>query len=68
MSKYQVIIPSDEILKIYKKKFVQFITLMHNNILETKTLEIVRDSLLPKLISGELRIPNAEKIVEEAGV
>ena len=28
----------------------------------------LRDTLLPKLISGELRIPDAEKFLEEAGV
>lgn len=35
---------------------------------ETKTLSELRDTLLPKLISGELRIPDAEKFLEEAGV
>ena len=28
----------------------------------------LRDTLLPKLISGELRIPDAEKFLEEAGI
>ena len=32
---------------------------------ENKTLTNLRDTLLPKLISGELRIPDAEKLVEE---
>ena len=32
------------------------------------TLASIRDTLLPKLISGELRVPDAEKFVEEAGV
>jgi type I restriction enzyme S subunit len=36
------------------------------NKLETQTLAKLRDVLLPKLISGELRIPQAEKMVEEA--
>ena len=27
-----------------------------------------RNIILPKLISGELRIPDAEKIIEEAGI
>ena len=31
-----------------------------------QTLAKLRDTLLPKLISGELRIPQAEKMVEEA--
>ena len=32
---------------------------------ESKTLANLRDTLLPKLISGELRIPDAEKLVAE---
>ena len=35
---------------------------------EIKVLSELRDTLLPKLISGELRIPDAEKFLEEAGV
>ena len=35
---------------------------------ESKTLSELRDTLLPKLISGELRIPDAEKFLEEAGL
>jgi type I restriction enzyme S subunit len=35
---------------------------------ESNTLASLRDTLLPKLISGELRVPDAEKFVEEAGV
>jgi hypothetical protein len=27
----------------------------------------VRDSLLPKLISGEIRVPEAEQLIKEAG-
>ena len=37
-----------------------------NRIEESQTLAKLRDVLLPKLISGELRIPQAEKMVEEA--
>jgi type I restriction enzyme S subunit len=35
---------------------------------EIYTLSELRDTLLPKLISGELRIPDAEKFFEEAGI
>lgn len=31
-------------------------------------LEQLRDALLPRLISGELRVPDAERMLEEAGV
>jgi len=39
-----------------------------SNIRQSATLTSLRDTLLPKLISGELRIPDAEKFVEEAGL
>ena len=35
---------------------------------EIQILTELRDTLLPKLISGELRIPDAEKFLEEAGI
>lgn len=34
------------------------------NCLESRELTAIRDTLLPKLISGELRVPDAEKLVE----
>jgi hypothetical protein len=33
---------------------------------ESRTLAALRDALLPKLISGELRVPDAERIVGRA--
>jgi type I restriction enzyme S subunit len=35
---------------------------------KSKLLRELRDTLLPKLISGELRIPDAEQLVEAAGL
>ena len=35
---------------------------------ESKVLADLRDTLLPKLISSELQIPDAEKFLEEAGI
>ena len=32
---------------------------------ESDTLMSLRDTLLPKLISGELRVPDAEKLLED---
>lgn len=39
---------------------------MNANILESRTLAALRDALLPRLLSGELRVRQAEKLVEEA--
>jgi type I restriction enzyme S subunit len=35
---------------------------------ESRSLAATRDSLLPKLISGEIRIPDAERMLEEVGI
>ena len=35
---------------------------------ENEMLINLRDTLLPKLISGEIRIPDVEKMLEEVGV
>ncbi len=37
---------------------------IQNNFDEVRTLTSLRDTLLPRLISGKLRIPDAEGLVE----
>jgi type I restriction enzyme S subunit len=38
------------------------------NFREINVLAELRNTILPKLISGELKIPNAEKFLEESGI
>lgn len=38
---------------------------MEHGLAESKTLSAMRDLLLPKLLSGELRVPDAERLVEQ---
>lgn len=49
--------------------FSEWIAPIHNRLLlnknESRTLVGLRDTILPKLISGELRVPDVEKILEE---
>lgn len=62
---YYFIRPCDSILKSYIELAIPTYRSIDNNVSEFRTLEKLRDSLLPKLISGELRIPDAEKLWEE---
>jgi type I restriction enzyme S subunit len=41
---------------------------LRSSVDETKTLAALRDTLLPKLVSGELRVRYAERLVAAAGV
>ena len=63
-----VTMPSPELLKETKSLLSPFIERRRLLDLENRTLSELRDTLLPKLISGELRIPDAEKFLEEAGI
>ena len=62
------LIPSSEILEIFNRHVeTSFETILKQSS-ECLTLSKLRDTLLPKLLSGELRIPDAEKLIKEAGV
>lgn len=62
------VIPSHDVIKEYNTLVEPL--LKHQFLLgkENMILAELRDALLPKLISGELRIPDAEKFLEEAGI
>ncbi|OCB03652.1 hypothetical protein BBC27_00480 [Acidithiobacillus ferrivorans] len=39
--------------------------IMWKELVEARKLSVIRDTLLPKLISGEIRVPEAEHLIEE---
>jgi hypothetical protein len=47
------------------RRFFQSIAARHREV-QSRTLAALRDALLPKLISGELRVPDALGLVNEA--
>lgn len=52
----KLILPSDETLKEFNKISKQILYLTLNNLLQNRELSQIRDSLLPKLMSGKIRI------------
>lgn len=54
--KLPLIIPSNEVLKDFGNRFNNIIHLLTNNIVEASRLAQLRDTLLPKLMSGEITI------------
>ena len=59
-------LPIDELLILFETKCRPLRAKMEQNTFETKTLATLRDALLPKLLSGEIRVRQAEKLVAEA--
>jgi type I restriction enzyme S subunit len=66
MKRLRVFKPSTELLNGFNNSVTALYQRFYQNRLSEKTLSNLRDTLLPKLISGELRIPDAEKLVKEA--
>ncbi|MBR5573509.1 MAG: restriction endonuclease subunit S [Paludibacteraceae bacterium] len=54
--KLPLIIPSNEVLKDFGNRFNNIIHTLTNNIVESSYLAQLRDTLLPKLMSGEIKV------------
>jgi type I restriction enzyme S subunit len=65
MSRYQIAIPTVEVTKAFYEITMPLVDRIQSSVSMSRTLIKIRDTLLPKLISGELRVPAMEKIVEE---
>jgi len=68
MSHYPIAIPDHKISNLFTKYMEDIVQKLNSNIFESNTLASLRNTLLPKLISGELCIPYADKFLKEAGV
>jgi len=58
------IIPAEPVIERFTTIVRPWLAQSAHNIRESRTLAALRDTLLPKLLSGELRVKSAEKLVE----
>lgn len=56
MSTYPIIIPSTEPMKQFNELVIPLLEMINENIHQIRKLEAIRDSLLPRLMSGKIRI------------
>ena len=63
----QVLIPSSDLTSAFGEIVSSNYICIDSRDIEKNNLAKLRDTLLPKLLSGELRILNAEKLVAEGG-
>ena len=59
-------LPDAPVARAFEKTATQLFDHVHNSLQQSRTLAALRDALLPRLISGELRVPDAERIVGRA--
>jgi len=61
-----VLVPPQSVLNDFQKQVEPLHLRVVANLRESHTLAALRDTLLPKLISGEIRVKDAERFVEKA--
>ncbi len=66
LSQYHLVQPSDDVSRAFGHVVEPLFRRADVNAHAARILAALRDALLPKLISGELRIPDAERIVQRA--
>lgn len=59
-----MIVPPSDIMQVFSKKVGPLYEKIVCNLRQSRTLAAIRDALLPKLLSGEIRVQDAEKFVE----
>jgi len=63
---YKFILANEDLVNIYSKYAGSIFSKVNTTIEENNFLSELRDTLLPKLISGEITLPEVEEIVKEA--
>lgn len=63
---FPVVAPPREMLSAFDELARPIVDAIHSNIRRTDVLSVLRDTLLPRLISGKLRLPEAEATIEES--
>ena len=58
--------PDQPVLDLFHETVGILLDKIENNLIQNQTLATLRDTLLPKLISGELRVDTATEKLKEA--
>jgi type I restriction enzyme S subunit len=66
MGRYEVVLPPEPVAEAFTGLVQPLIERIIAGIHESRTLAALRDALLPRLVSGKVRVKDAAKFVEEA--
>jgi len=61
---YQILMPTKDLIEKYNNVTMPMIHQIKVNSKQSRILASIRDALLPKLLSGEIRVKDAEKMIE----
>jgi type I restriction enzyme S subunit len=63
MARYPVILPPASLAALFTSRTQPMLDLINCNIRQSRALIALRDALLPKLLSGEMRVGEAARAV-----
>ena len=64
MARYDVVLPPAVVAQRFADIVSPMVERLRSNIIQSRTLALIRDALLPKLLSGEIRVKDGEKLAE----
>lgn len=62
----RVCFPSEGVIAVFEDGVESLMLRIRENLMQAQTLATLRDTLLPRLISGQLRLPEAQAAAEDA--
>lgn len=62
----KLLIPPDDVLATFEQATGPLLSSVDENHAQSRTLASLRDTLLPRLITGQLRLPEAEALLQDA--
>ena len=65
LQRIQLVVPPSALLQAFDKNIDPIYARKESNLRQISTLSVLRDTLLPKLLSGEIRVSEAEQTVAE---
>jgi type I restriction enzyme S subunit len=65
LGRYPVVVPSTDVAEVFGQVVGSIQQKIAANHAQAQTLATLRDTLLPRLISGQLRLPEAEAMAAE---
>ncbi len=67
MREYAIALPKAEVADAFQRLVEPMLDRIRVSVFQSRTLAALRDLLLPKLMSGEIRVKDAEKLLGQAG-
>lgn len=64
LKEFEVVIPDERLIAEYQRRVEPWLNLIGVKVRESVSLATLREALLPKMLSGEIRVKDAEKIAE----